>query len=313
MQGHRASCPSCCASCLSGTVSRPGAVSSVENPYALANLLPAGTIQICVATHEICSHAHAEDGWHFFEGRSLLDHLTSSEDDSFVQQLIFLVENRFISATCQLTPSRKTLHVRIYIIPYDLANVQGKLRVRDEVKVVAPARRYLKVLLPRIIQDVRQWEGIESEGSMSGRRFLPQDIVCDISLPLHLKIQPFTEQDNRTMAEIYGDLLSPPSVPHKDIEGMESKLYGYQCDSVAAMVQKETAPTTIADPLFIPFFGLNRQKFYLQPARREILRERPLITQNRGGILCEELGKEQPDNVLNPLNPCHVQVLERPS
>jgi len=103
---------------------------------------------------------------------------------------------------------------------------------------------------------------------------------------------PYTGQDNRTMAEIYGDLLSPQAIRCEEIDGMESELYNYQRHSVAAMVQKETAPSAIADPLFIPVVGLDGQEFYLQPARMEILRERPFITQNRGGVLCEELGKK---------------------
>jgi hypothetical protein len=179
MQGP---CPSCCAPCLSGTVSRPVVASSVGNPYALANLLPAGTIQVSIAPHELCGHAHAEDGWHFFESHNLLPHLTTAEDDSFVRQLDFLVSHRFVSATCRLTLSRETLIVRIYVIPFDLANVQGKLRVRDEVRVIAPARRYMKELLPRILQDGRLWEGAEEVVVMGPRRFLAHDIVRDLSL-----------------------------------------------------------------------------------------------------------------------------------
>jgi hypothetical protein len=157
-----------------------GVTASSGNPYALDNLLPAGTIQISVAPHEFCGHAHAEDGWHFFESHNLLPHLTSAGDDSFVRQLDFLVSHRFVSATCRLTDSRETLIVRIYITPFDLPNVQGKLRVRDEVRVVAPARRYMKVLLPRIMQDTGLWEGVKETG-MGSRRFLPHDIVRNLS------------------------------------------------------------------------------------------------------------------------------------
>src|SRR5882762_11828579 len=105
------------------------------------------------------------------------------------------------------------------------------------------------------------------------------------------------------MAEIYGDLPSPhisldncaPSLTHSvlsgdEIEGMRSKLYQYQRHSVAAMIQKETQPIDIPDPLFITIVGIDGSEFYLQPATMEILQERPMVQQNPGGVLCEELG-----------------------
>jgi hypothetical protein len=111
-------------------------------------------------------------------------------------------------------------------------------------------------------------------------------------------------QDNRTMTEIYSDLPSPHISPDhtvsslihdvlsgEEVYGMRSKLYPYQSRSVAAMIQKETQPVDIPDPLFISIMGIDGNEFYLQPATMEILQERPMVQQNRGGVLCEELGK----------------------
>jgi len=52
--------------------------------------------------------------------------------------------------------------LRIYFIPYDLPNVQGKLRVRKE-NVLNPAKRYMRNLVPRISQD---WMGLETTAFM---------------------------------------------------------------------------------------------------------------------------------------------------
>lgn len=79
------------------------------------------------------------------------------------------------------------------------------------------------------------------------------------------------------------------------IEGMRSDLYTYQRRSVAAMIQKETCPVDIPDPLFIPIIGIDGREFYMQPATMEILQERPMVQQNRGGVLCEELGQYNTD------------------
>ena len=108
------------------------------------------------------------------------------------------------------------------------------------------------------------------------------------------------------MAEIYSDLPSPSIIPQipknhlinriysgEKIYGMRNgqfPLYGYQRRSVAAMIQKETHPVDIMDPLFIPITGIDGKVFYLQPSSMEILKECPVVQQNRGGVLCEEMG-----------------------
>jgi hypothetical protein len=106
------------------------------------------------------------------------------------------------------------------------------------------------------------------------------------------------------MAEIYSDLPSPYIRPDHtafslihdvlsggEIYGMRSTLFPYQRRSVAAMIQKETQPIDIPDPLFVSIVGIDGSEFHLQPATMEILQERPMVQQNRGGILCEELGE----------------------
>jgi hypothetical protein len=72
--------------------------------------------------------------------------------------------------------------------------------------------------------------------------------------------------------------------------GLKTQLFGYQRETVAAMLQKELNHHDIPDPLFVPIVGLDSTMFYLQPAKMEILIERPQVSSTRGGILCEELG-----------------------
>jgi hypothetical protein len=109
----------------------------------------------------------------------MLHQLVSPEDDSLLRELDFLINHLFISCTCRLGRLGNVLHVRVYLIPHDLANVQGRLRVRDEATVLAPARRYLKVLLQRIVQDDTLWEGDDAFSSCPPKPFIPQDIVRD--------------------------------------------------------------------------------------------------------------------------------------
>lgn len=77
----------------------------------------------------------------------------------------------------------------------------------------------------------------------------------------------------------------------EEVDGLRSSLYTYQRRTVVAMIQKETCPSDIPDPLFISIVGIDGREFYLQPSTMEILQERPIVQQNRGGVLCEELGE----------------------
>ncbi|TFK36351.1 hypothetical protein BDQ12DRAFT_686775 [Crucibulum laeve] len=278
-------CSSCCAAC-NALESRPNSSSSKQSPFALANLLPVGTVSLKLlpdSQQALCDHEHAEDGWHSFRGTALLGHLSTVEDIGFCRDLEFLLKHQFISATYLIT-SHAELLLRIYFIPYDLANVQGKLRTRKD-SVVAPAKRYMRRLLPQVVKDVEGWEGS----------------WCGKGTPL---VQD--TKDGRTLAEIYGDLASPNPAATPGWEqisgrllnfeddlkgfGMRSTLYKYQRRSVAAMMQQELDSRDVPDPLFIPLTAMNGKKFYLQPGTMEVLQEKPMVAPCRGEILCEELG-----------------------
>jgi hypothetical protein len=121
-----------------------------QNPFGLDHLLPAGAVILKLSIADqllVRSTIEAEDDWDRFEPSSFLPCVTSTGDDTFLRQLDFLSNNEFIRATYRLL-ELKTLHIRIYFVPFDLPNVQGRLRIRDEA-VMAPARKYLRELLPR--------------------------------------------------------------------------------------------------------------------------------------------------------------------
>jgi len=167
-------CPSCCAGCF---VAEIPSESSNGFPYSLKNLLPVGSVFVKLeieTQHLICDHTHAQDGWHNFNAHSIIPHLCDPGDISFCRQIEFLVKHRFIMATYRAS-NGATMALRIYLIPYDLSNVQGKLRVRVE-NVLAPAKRYLRQLLPRIINNEEIWNGLEPTGEVTA--LIPDTKVC---------------------------------------------------------------------------------------------------------------------------------------
>lgn len=163
---------------------RPPAHSNPSlNSLAINKLLPAGTIDLLLSPSDTsCDHRHAEDGWHALCSQTMLHYLAVPEDDSLLHELGFLMKHSFVSCTCRLGTLGDILHVRVYVIPYDLPNVQGRLRIRDEATILAPARRYLKVLFQRIMQDHNLWEGGDASLSHGQRPFICQDIVSDLHI-----------------------------------------------------------------------------------------------------------------------------------
>ena len=145
------------------------------NPFALINLFSAGVVCVTLTILKgYKTRAVAEDGWEIFDAPVLLPSVTSTEDDAFLRQLDFLVNHKFVFATCRLGTS-STLYIRVYLIPFDLSNVQGRLRTRDEL-VMTPARKYLRVLLPRIVQDMVLWDARDLPPSPV-KYLLPQNLV----------------------------------------------------------------------------------------------------------------------------------------
>ncbi|KAI9508447.1 P-loop containing nucleoside triphosphate hydrolase protein [Russula earlei] len=287
-------CSICCPSCASESAATRNRDSS-HGPFAVQNLLPAGTLSLPIPQtnlKHICDHSHSAEGWHFFDGEALLPLLTDQESEILCRHLDFLVEHEFLIVQCKVGDSGTVLILRVYIVPYDLPGVQGRLRIRDEASELKPARLCLRNVMPRIIQDRNLWDSHDLDPSPSSQHYF-----LDI------------DTDNRTLAEIYSDLPSPvvdlslqtsePSRLHDmtsgimlgdQIPGLRSRLYPYQRESVSAMLHKEMSESDIPDPLYIPIIGLNKTAFYLQPATLEILRECPMVAPHHGGVLCEELG-----------------------
>jgi hypothetical protein len=177
-----AKCGACCSACL--TDASPPPVRPVETPaYHLQNFFAVGTVELAIAfedstDYQLCSHTHAEDGWHVFDRQTFYRLLTTPTDDATLRQLEFLVKNRFLELTWLLLQSKRLLCFRVYMIPYDLPGVQGRLRRRDEHLILNPARKYLMQLLPRIVQDVTLWNDDCHRASGSVQKmFLPRTSV----------------------------------------------------------------------------------------------------------------------------------------
>jgi hypothetical protein len=282
--------------------------STASAPFSLQRLIKAGTIVVPIERHTsrtLCSHAHAEDGWHtvseevFKHGIAILDSLFNALD--------YLIPHNFVAAT-YLVLEASIILIRIYLIPYDLPGLQGSLRTRP-AKVISAAREPFQYLLSLVSQDARLWDGEFSPNANAD--LLPASNVSFLAR-MSVHFYSFQTQDNRTLSQIYSNLLSPsprrvgdtkesPAVvrtvnrlldPRDSLQGfgLRSRLYQYQRATVAAMIQQETRNIPVSDPLFISLRSIEGVNFFLQPASLEVLHEQPTVAPPQGGILCEEMG-----------------------
>ena len=279
---------------------------NLSGPFALQHFLPAGTLHLALHADVTPCDTHDIAVWHHYRADGSLFGLVQRESEPVVRLLDFLIIHHFVAVTCRVKPcaQRCMLIMRVYVVPHDLANVDGRLRRRDEATVCTPARKYLSTLLPRLSVNKAAWNGtITLEDDARVQSFMPNETVCHFASVLCAL--PDGLQDNRTLAEIYNTLSSPCVREDKSLDehvvigdilrsgsipGLRSTLYKYQRNTVAAMIQREVNPGSIPDPVYVPIVGIDGTTFFLQPATLEILRDRPSQSQIPGGILCEELG-----------------------
>jgi len=165
----RSQCSICCSSCATEPVVKRSTDSASE-PFAVHNLLPAGTLSLPISQTDLgnlCDHSHSAGGWHGFSGKALLPHLTDQENETLCRHLDFLVEHKFLIVQFKIGDSGTALILRVYIVPYDLPGVHGKLRVRNETSELKPARLCLRNVLPRIIQEISLWDAHDLDPSPS--------------------------------------------------------------------------------------------------------------------------------------------------
>lgn len=155
----------------------------LTGPYALRHFLPAGLLSLPLLADIVGCHIHPSHAWHYYSGRSTLAGLIQPEDEPLARLLDFLILHKFIAVTCRAMSWShfSILHLRVYLIPYDLANVEGQLRRRDEATVLNPARKYLRTLLFKLCADTSAWDGhVHSAEPNSAGSIFGDGEVCRI-------------------------------------------------------------------------------------------------------------------------------------
>ncbi|KAF7308759.1 Helicase C-terminal domain-containing protein [Mycena kentingensis (nom. inval.)] len=249
------------------------------SPWSLANYMAYGSLALDVVSAEPIQSALSQDDWLPFVPEVALNCLVHEADDALVHALKFLAQERFIAATYR-SVSSVLLVVRVYVVPYDLPGSRGELRRRED-RVLKTAKPLLSDLFMRLDRSAPSWAG---------------ETVPKIP----------SSEPGVTLSGLYEDLPSPAGsitdafalITRRLLDfddpldnlGLISKLWHYQRQSVAEMIQREIDLSSQPDPLFLPCQGMDGRQFYFQPGTMEVLLERPQVEPCRGGMLCEELG-----------------------
>ena len=157
---------------------------SPRNPFELSNLLHAGVLTLTLSgLDQNLLHPVFLEVWRAFDGETAdtLRSFCSPEDATLLESLSFLVASDFARVTSSFLSLHTVLLLRVYLIPYDLPGVQGRLMNRQENTLVR-CRCSLKGILPRITSDNDYWRGADVLPP-NPSLFLPSSLVGVFVVP----------------------------------------------------------------------------------------------------------------------------------
>ena len=134
-----------------------------RDPFELSNLLPAGVLVLTFSgIDQNPRHAVFREKWRAFDqetARSLRP-FCSPQDIGVLESLSFLVEHEFARITSNFLSIHALLLLRVYLIPYDLPGVQGRLMNRQE-HILGHYKRSMREILPKMISESDYWRGAD--------------------------------------------------------------------------------------------------------------------------------------------------------
>ncbi|KAF7592460.1 hypothetical protein BBP40_000241 [Aspergillus hancockii] len=189
-------------------------------------------------------------------------------------------------------------YVHVYVLPDDVGR---KIIPRSSV----PLRRALKVIMAKIDPSPAAWSGHFSLNDETGgeSKGATEDeslwyIFNTLNSPafeLDAMRDPYAKEAMRQVLSItdrrsdYDDDTDPIK-EYSDLKTLRTALYPYQRRSAAAMIQREAQPAPMLDPRLQVFSTPTGQEYYYDKEDGNIVREKRLYSEARGGILAETMG-----------------------
>ncbi|MCJ1325910.1 hypothetical protein MMC10_002573 [Thelotrema lepadinum] len=172
--------------------------------------------------------------------------------------------------------------MKIYLLPDDI----GRGAIPREDKKV---RGSLKAIMAMIDSSADSWNGLDVSTTSLNRY---QSICAEEDSLFYIfntmqspKPDPSIVK-NRHASLAMDDILDD----YKDYLGLKTQLYDYQKRSAAMMIQRETQPTLQLDSRLEELIGPTGKAFYFDRIAGQVLIEKRLYEETRGGILAETMG-----------------------
>lgn len=149
-----------------------------REPFELSNLLPAGVLALTLSSPDRSPpHIVFGETWATFNRGTAgsLHPFCSPRDIIVLESLSFLVEHEFARVALNFLSPCSLLLLRVYLIPYDLPGVQGRLMNRQE-HILGHYKRSMREILPNLINDIDYWRGAEALPP-NPSLFLPPSLV----------------------------------------------------------------------------------------------------------------------------------------
>ncbi|KAF5864657.1 hypothetical protein ETB97_006934 [Aspergillus alliaceus] len=193
-------------------------------------------------------------------------------------------------------------YLRVYVLPDDVGR---KVIPRSSV----PLRRALKLVMAKIDRSPAAWTGCFSIGNKNGDD--PEGARKDESLWYIYNTLQNPEPNPDSMRDPWAkkamqQLLSATSSKSYDgydledgaerprkfccVPYLKTPLYPYQRRSAAAMIQREAQPAPMLDPRLVRYVTPTGKEYYYDKEEGNILQEKRMYSEPRGGILAETMG-----------------------
>ena len=172
--------------------------------------------------------------------------------------------------------------MKVYLLPDDIG--RGQIP-REEKKV----RASLKVIMAMIDRSADSWNGLNVSTTPLNRY---QSICAEEDSLFYIFNTMQSPQPNPSAVKNSHASLAMEDIldDYKDYLGLKTELYDYQKRSAAMMIQRETQPTLQVDSRLEELRGPTGIAFYFDRIASQVLIEKRLYEETRGGILAETMG-----------------------
>ncbi|KAE8400497.1 P-loop containing nucleoside triphosphate hydrolase protein [Aspergillus pseudonomiae] len=227
----------------------------------------------------------------------------STQCDDFPQSEVSNLEKHHWIWTHTYQKDHRWSYIRVYVLPDDVGR---KIIPRSST----PLRRALKIIMAKIDRSPAAWSGCSSLDNMTSSSshnsnddeslwYIFNTLENPVPNPNSMRDQ-YTKKAMQQLLSVtltrgedgLDDSDNGADLPrqYSRVPSLRTALYPYQRRSAAAMIQREAQPAPMLDPRLKPYVTPTGQEYYYDKEEGNIIQEKRMYSEPRGGILAETMG-----------------------